>query len=111
MSDVKTTVCLLTYNETTGEGPPGIDCGEYLKSIETILTVERYGTFFMRYLTAAIFIVLITCILIISVIGTVKKIIEFFKTYCCTKKPKKVEPKKDTGSIIKMGYEPIFVSH
>jgi hypothetical protein len=34
--DTRETVCLLLYNKTTGEGPPGIDCAEYLKSIEYI---------------------------------------------------------------------------
>lgn len=34
--NTRETVCLLLYNKTTGEGPPGIDCAEYLKSIEYI---------------------------------------------------------------------------
>lgn len=42
MSDVLTTVCLLLYNETTGEGPSGIDCKEYLESVDTILKLDRY---------------------------------------------------------------------
>lgn len=42
MTDVRTTVCMLLYNETTGEGPSGIDCKEYLESIKTILTLDRY---------------------------------------------------------------------
>lgn len=67
MSDARETVCLLLFNKTTGIGPPGIDCAEYLKSTEHIHYFEKLFASIIGFFMFMLFLLALVSITIKAV--------------------------------------------